>query len=362
MNERITPFFSVIVPVYNNIKDLKKCIFSIITQSCTDFELIIVDDGSTDGSSELCDWFADKDERINVVRRNSNGGVACARNEGLTYAKGKYVYYVDGDDWIAKKLLESARKELDKEYSPDIYSFCYVKVMENGRHVKRCLNIKEGLYDKEKLKREVYPGLICKVEKSIQFGIDSGSLCDKIIRRELLEKHYCRDTSLFCAEDSVCSWECIYYADKIFFSESGMYFYNRMSVTSNTKKYHADLFENNKKVAEYLREYLNAGDDVQIQSQINAFEFRGVVRAIQQEINYYHSICYSAKFLKEKCGEETICSHDGLPLQYWLYIFLINHRCFKMLLMWVVFQYGVSFVSRIVKFFISRHILQSDFF
>ena len=124
----------------NNIKDLKRCIFSIITQSCTDFELIIVDDGSTDGSSELCDWFADKDERIFVVRRNSNGGVACARNEGLTYAKGKYVYYVDGDDWIAKKLLESARKELDKEYSPDIYAFWYVKVMENGepKRIKVC--------------------------------------------------------------------------------------------------------------------------------------------------------------------------------------------------------------------------------
>ena len=318
MDEKIAPFFSVIVPVYKNKKDLKKCIFSIINQSCTDFELILVDDGSTDGSSELCEWFADKDERVLVVRRKSNGGVACARNEGLAHAKGKYVYYVDGDDWIAKKLLENARKELDKEYAPDIFAFCYVKVMENGKYVKRCLNIKEGVYDKEQLRREVYSGLICKVGKSIQFGIDSGSLCDKIIRRELLKKHYCRDTSLFCAEDSVCSWECIYYADKIFFSESGMYFYNRMSATSNTKKYHADLLENNKKVAEYLRKYLNAGDDVQIQSQINAFEFCGVVRAIQQEINHHHSICYSAKFLKGKCRGRTICSCDGLPLQYCL--------------------------------------------
>lgn len=350
MSKSKAPFFSVIVPVYNNENDLEKCIESILSQTYKNFELILVNDGSTDKSPQICEKFADKDNRVKVIHRKKNGGAAAARNDGLFHAEGRYVYHVDGDDWIAGELLEVARQKLDREDAPDMFVFCYVKVQENGWEDKRQLKVKDGIYKKEKLIKKVYPNMICRVGRTIQNGIDSGSLCDKIIRRELLKKHYCKDTALFRGEDSVCSWECMYYARSIYFSESGMYFYNRTNLNSNTKKYHADLYENNKAIAAYLRFHLHAERDFQIERQINALEFRGMVGVIHQEIDYFHFICSAATFLKEKCKDETeICSGNGLPLSARLYIMLINRKCFKFLLLCILMRYCMDFVFRMLK-------------
>lgn len=350
MNKTMVPFFSVIVPVYNNEKDIGRCVSSILAQTYREFEVILVDDGSTDKSSWICDYFADEDDRIQVIHRKENGGTAAARNEGLFHARGKFVYFVDGDDWIAEELLEKASRKLDGQNSPDMFVFCYVRVQENGRYDKRQLKIKDGLYKKEKLIKEIYPNMICRVGRTIQPGIDSGSLCDKIIRRELLKKHYCKNTNLFRGEDSVCSWECMYYARSVYFSKSGMYFYNRMDLNSNTKKYYADLYENNKAIAVYLRLHLHAEKNFQIERQINALEFRGMVGVIHQEIDYFHFICSAATFLKEKCKDETeICSGNGLPLSARLYILLINRKCFKFLLLCILMRYCIDFTFRMLK-------------
>ncbi len=349
--QKESPFFSVIVPVYNNENDLEKCIFSILTQSCTDFELILVDDASVDKSPQMCDWFADRDSRVEVIHRKMNGGVAAARNDGLFHASGKFICHVDGDDWVDRGLLEEARQKLDQEGAPDIFVFCYTRVQECEKGEKRALCIQEGFYDKERLKREVYPAMICKVGKKLKAGIDSGSLCDKIIRRELLKKHYCRDTTLFRGEDSVCSWECLYYSNSIYFSNLSMYFYNRMNRNSSTKKYHADLYENNKAVVKYLRVHLKAEDDFQIERQISALEYRSMVGVIHQEIDYRHPIYASACFLKAKCKKgEDICLGNGIwPFNMRLYILLINRRCFVLLLLCTIFKYSLGAVVHFFK-------------
>ena len=90
---------SIIIPVYNVKLYLDNCIQSVIQQSYTDFECILVDDGSTDGSSEICDQWAEKDNRIIIVHQ-PNGGVSSARNKGLEQAKGEYICFIDSDDWV----------------------------------------------------------------------------------------------------------------------------------------------------------------------------------------------------------------------------------------------------------------------
>lgn len=100
------PIVSVIVPVYNTEKYLPECIESVLFQSYTDFELLLIDDGSTDGSGLICDEYARKDFRIKVVHK-SNGGVSSARNEGLDIARGEYVCFVDSDDWVCKDYLKN---------------------------------------------------------------------------------------------------------------------------------------------------------------------------------------------------------------------------------------------------------------
>lgn len=97
---------SVIVPVYNTEQYLPRCIDSILSQSFTDFGLLLIDDGSKDGSGKICDAYAEKDNRIRVFHKE-NGGVSSARNLGLDNAKGEWVCFVDSDDELIRDGLEA---------------------------------------------------------------------------------------------------------------------------------------------------------------------------------------------------------------------------------------------------------------
>lgn len=99
------PELSIIVPVYKTEKYLPKCIDSILAQTFTDFELILIDDGSPDRCGEICDEYAAKDDRIIVIHQK-NQGVSAARNAGLDIAKGEYIGFVDSDDWIEPEMYE----------------------------------------------------------------------------------------------------------------------------------------------------------------------------------------------------------------------------------------------------------------
>lgn len=105
---------SVIIPVYNVEKYLAQCVDSVLTQTCTDWEAILVDDGATDSSGRMCDEYALQDPRVRVIHRE-NGGLSAARNTGLRAARGEYVYFLDSDDYIEPNtlalLLETAERE-----------------------------------------------------------------------------------------------------------------------------------------------------------------------------------------------------------------------------------------------------------
>ncbi|WP_426351361.1 glycosyltransferase family 2 protein [Alloiococcus sp. CFN-8] len=107
---------SIIVPIYNVEQYLKRCIDSILVQTYTNFELILVDDGSPDSSGNICDEYARKDPRVLVIHK-SNGGLSDARNAGLRIAKGDYIAFVDSDDWVAPTFLEYLLNALKKSDS-----------------------------------------------------------------------------------------------------------------------------------------------------------------------------------------------------------------------------------------------------
>ena len=137
-------FFSVIVPVYKVEKYLPRCIDSVLSQSFSDFELILVDDGSPDSCGEVCDNYKERDERIKVIHK-ANGGLASARRAGIRVARGDYVFNLDSDDLIENDTLECAYKII-KDTNCEIVSFSY-KWVKNGHTINittDCLD--EGLY------------------------------------------------------------------------------------------------------------------------------------------------------------------------------------------------------------------------
>lgn len=125
-NTETLPLISIIVPVYN-VKDyLSKCLQSICGQTYKNLEIILIDDGSSDGSGELCDLFAQRDGRIKVIHQ-ANAGQSAARNRGLAVAQGEFLGFVDSDDWI----------------EPDMYEFLYCLLKENEADISICSHCRD---------------------------------------------------------------------------------------------------------------------------------------------------------------------------------------------------------------------------
>ena len=107
--------YSIIVPVYNSERTIERCVVSILSQTERDFELLLIDDGSTDGSGKICDYYANKDCRVRVCHKK-NGGVSSARNVGINNANGEWVTFVDSDDWISEDFLSAfGENDLNKK-------------------------------------------------------------------------------------------------------------------------------------------------------------------------------------------------------------------------------------------------------
>lgn len=136
--------FSIIVPVYNVEKYLDKCILSILNQDYNNYELLLIDDGSTDNSGHICDEYAKKYSCINVFHKK-NGGLSDARNYGMKYAKGNYIVFVDSDDWIDLNSLREFSKVIEKK-TVDVIETRFVEVYED---VQKCYDFELVKYVKK---------------------------------------------------------------------------------------------------------------------------------------------------------------------------------------------------------------------
>jgi len=133
---KFMPKVSVIVPVYNAEKYIKKCLESIINQTMKDLEIIVVDDGSTDNSAEIIDeTIKSNDSTIIKYYKKENGGLSDARNYGAKYAEGKYISFIDSDDFIDEDLYENLERYMDEEI--ELIKFKMKTVNENGNLIEK---------------------------------------------------------------------------------------------------------------------------------------------------------------------------------------------------------------------------------
>lgn len=221
--------FSIVVPFYNVEKYAGKCIESIMSQTYRDFEAILVDDGSTDTTSEIIDDYAAKDARL-IPLHKKNGGLTSARKAGTLSAKGEYIVPIDGDDWVDKYYLEEFAKKIDR-YKCDI---CVSGYQENfdkeGKEKKQIPEENRTFYDREGIEKEILPNLFKQIPM----------VWSKAFKQSLYIKYQMMvDDRISMGEDGVISFSCIANAGSICICEKAGYHYrlNPNSLTRHKKKY-----------------------------------------------------------------------------------------------------------------------------
>jgi len=156
------PKISVIVPVYNSERCISKCIESILSQTFNNFELLLVDDGSTDNSCEICTFYSNIDERVKVIKKQ-NGGVSSARNLGLKNSVGQYISFIDSDDWVSQFFLESLYKSIIEKDSD--FSMCGYYRVFHDRKKPYGINISKRLLEREYIENCLIKNVIYETEK-----------------------------------------------------------------------------------------------------------------------------------------------------------------------------------------------------
>lgn len=318
--------FSVIVPIYKVEQYLHKCIDSILAQTFTDFELLLIDDGSPDNCPRICDEYAEKDDRVRVIHK-INGGLVAARNSGVTAAKGKYICYVDGDDWISPKLLETIWNKVLSKITVDMVVYQGVRQFET-RQVPLPEGPDEGLYDKERLKEEVYPYMMYDCRKPFCNGLIFPVAWNKVFRRELLLEHYCKEERIRMGEDNAFVFECLYEAKNVFFIKDSLYYYNQINIGSMTNNYDPNRFENNKYMVNYMVRNMGGKDPV-IDNQLNAFKAYWVMMAVFHEVKCGRPLCSAKKHIASSIKvNRSIDDIDlkGLPISAQIFIILLKMK------------------------------------
>lgn len=212
---------SIIVPVYNAEVYLQKCIDSILQQTFTGFELLLIDDGSTDRSGMICDYYAGKDKRIEVYHTENRGSVA-AREIGIVHSKGRYIGFVDSDDYVERTLFEVLVKNII-ESDADFVHIGYIE--ENGEVSKEVFGFEDGLFslkgseDRERFLIEYV--LHTETGRSITYSIWS-----KLFKKELIKKCFSQlPDEQQLGEDLLCLCLCILESKRILLRRCALYHY-----------------------------------------------------------------------------------------------------------------------------------------
>lgn len=235
---------SVVVPVYNVENYLNRCLESIVSQTYKNIEIIIVDDGSTDMSSSICDEWRQRDNRIKVVHKK-NAGLGEARNSGIENANGKYVCFVDSDDYIDSKTINKC-VAMAEEKKLDLVSYGFNKVSAAGNLKPMQPRVKQKVYDCNQVIESFLPQLMVN-------GLDGKnnnlqmSLCASFIKMDVIKNNNwrCASERKLISEDVYSLLELYKYIKRVGVIEESFYYYCE-NANSLSHLYRGDRFEKNK--------------------------------------------------------------------------------------------------------------------
>ena len=288
---------SIIIPVYNTGEYLRSCVDSVLAQTMEGWELLLVDDGSTDNSGAICDEYAARDSRIRVIHKE-NQGVSMARNLGLELARGEYVGFVDSDDWLAPEMFDEMYRSA-RETGADIVMCDAVTVFGDGREEPDTIT---GLSGSAGIGREAWtPELLLEM---------AGSVWRCIYRRELLESHGVRfPVGLRFSEDRIFNLYAMGYANRVEYRKEP-YYYRLLRADSAVHKFYPDYFEIIKDAAEGTKKALTQAweDDEAFQRAYLTQLVGGALAALN---NYFYrtstlSLGQRLEKVSALCGDESL--------------------------------------------------------
>ena len=316
------PKLSIIVPVYNVEEYLEKCIKSIINQTYQDFELILINDGSTDSSGLICDNFANLDSRI-IVKHKENGGQSSARNLGIDIAKGTYIGFVDSDDWIHKgmylKLINHAI-----EFDSDIAACNFLIMKKDGKfepYLKAAINRE---YDCESAIKEIYKNEVLTF-----------SPCNKVYKRILFEDIKFLEGSIL--EDKDISYKLIYKSKKISYIKEELYFYRYNAHSTLRNKFtikRLDEYTVQKNMYNFYKEqYPNISDYVYFGLfDIGTFLYAQILINLKNEkIKYRYLIEFDNDILTRLLKSKQLSKKNKIKIWLALYFPSVSVNIIKVL-------------------------------
>ncbi len=327
------PLFSVVVPIYGVEPFINQCIDSLLAQTCSDFQLILVDDGSPDQCGAICDSYAEKDSRILVVHK-ANGGLVSARQAGAEKAAGEYVVCVDGDDWVAPGYLQSFADAIAASNADIIVSGSIWWTSET-QAFSVLPSVPAGLYDRGRMEAELFSWLI----EDTHCRYFPNSMWAKAFRRSLYVPLQMQvDPAFKIGEDCACVKPVVYGARSVSVITDCLYYYrqNPSAMTKNRKPFDwngpeciARHFESHIPMAErdfQAQVYRNCVHNL-FNVAVTAFYGSGSYREIcalirsQLELPYYADAIEQASFA---FGSKGWLAHCALKYRWFFLMKLFN--------------------------------------
>ena len=259
------PLISVVIPVYNAEKTIAKCIDSVLAQTYQEFEILLIDDGSTDNSGTICQDYANKDARIRYIKKE-NGGVSTARNRGIDEAKGEYITFIDSDDWFENNTLETLLSAARK-HSADLVIprtrmvFC----KPNGEFEKDVYN--DDDFDLVVTKDEIVDSF-----EKLRQSWALYSTCGRLYKKSLLiQNNVYFDTTVKVLEDLCFNLNYIEHIDSLSHISDVLYNFYVLGIENYAyKRNYRDYIISNEQVYIYLNRFL---DRHQMKMTVSQYDF-----------------------------------------------------------------------------------------
>lgn len=301
---------SVIVAIYNIEKYLQKCVNSIINQSYREIEIILIDDGSTDSSGEICDGFEKMDNRVRVHHKK-NGGLVSARKAGLDIAKGEYVIFVDADDYLDEILCQKMYEAIIEDDLDFVHANYYEnedKKSKSIREEKTC--IFDGKEKVEFISKSVFDGPFVKNK---EYNVIEPSIWSKIFRRDFIKKcYYMVPDSQSYGEDLVCLCSTILECKGMKVINDAFYHYC-VRKGSMSHSFGIDNIVRNANLFRTLKElFKNYGCLNRLNDSLNKYFINCVFQNLKEfETEYFHINRFSIGNVENLFGKKVIIYGAG---------------------------------------------------